>query len=329
MGMRYILIILVLSATVNALAQDCSKDLLRKKPGTWKMGQQGSIRNVAPADLVKEKAVLNNIHKMISTNYSPTGCQVLYSTVYGKQPSTGQVFIADPYYYAMYILRYLCDQNSTDKSKSYVEISTPTTINISVNAIYDLSVLYAANLAPDDMRGYLKLKKRPEKKDGAWYMGEEIVGDRGTSSEIKEYRWLITYGDTLPFSYMSRKEYLLIQKKRMEQTIREEGSSDYYKTFVNNINQQLNKSDAELNTPAICPWNDEQRFTGFVAEGTPGSFIAVKPNPDYYRRQLPKSSPQFFSVVYKISKGDPVFEENYNAIRKAIDFNSLKNMLGK
>jgi hypothetical protein len=48
-----------------------------------------------------------------------------------------------------------------------------------------------------------------------------------------------------------------------------------------------------------------------------------------YHKKLPKSSPQFFTVVYKISKGDPVFEENISNIKKAIDFAMLKNMLGK
>lgn len=76
-------------------------------------------------------------------------------------------------------------------------------------------------------------------------------------------------------------------------------------------------------------WNEEERFEGFVAEGTRGSFIAVKPNLSYYKKNLPKSAPQFFTVVFTLSQGDPVFEENIAAIKKAIDFDALKNMLGK
>ena len=70
-------------------------------------------------------------------------------------------------------------------------------------------------------------------------------------------------------------------------------------------------------------------FEKFVSEGAPGSFIAVKPNLNYYRKNLPKSSPQFFTVVYKIAHGDPVFEENIEAIKKAVDFAKLRSMLGK
>ena len=328
--MKYLMLSTILLFSLNAFTQDCTQALLAQKPGTWKAGLQGSIQHVSTADLAKEKLVLTAIHKMVSTHYSPKGCQVTYGTVFGKHLSPGLVWIADPYYYAMYILRYVCDGNSQDKSKYYVDISTPTTVNITANAIFSLSSLYAANLPPDDFRGYLKLKQRPQKKDGYYFLGEEVVGDSHLENKMKEYRWLITYNDTLPFSYLSRKEYLLIQRKRLEQAVKESpGEKAYLDQYFKNINDYLAKPETELNQPAICMWNDEERFERFVDEGSHGSFIAVQPNLAYYRKDLPKSSPQFFTVIYKIAHGDPVFEENIAAIQKAVDFAALKNMLGK
>lgn len=324
--MKFLIICGLLFFSLSAFTQDCSKELLKQKPGTWKAGSQGSIHNVSASDLSKEKAVLASIHKMVFTKYKPTGCQISYSTVYGKYPNPGQTWIADPYHYAMYILRYLCDGNSKEKSKYYVDYSTPTTVNITANVFYPLNTLYAADPV-DDFRGYLKMKTRPVKKDGYYFMGEEKVN---YNDPIYEYRWLITYNDTLPFSYLTRKEYLLIQKKRLEKTIKESpGEKSYFEKFIKNINDYLIKSETELSKPAVCMWNDEERFEKFVEEGTKGSFIAIKTNLDYYHKKLPRSSPQFFSVVYKISKGDAVFEENIEAIKKAVDFAMLKNMLGK
>jgi hypothetical protein len=311
----------------SSSAQDCSKEILAQKPGTWKVGQQGQIVNVTTADLAKEKAVLAGIHKLVSSNYTPMGCQISYSTVFGKVPMEGQTFKADPYYYAMYILRYLCDGNSADKSKYYVDISTPTTVNIVANAMYFLNTLYAANLPANDFRGYLKLENRPVKKDGFYFLSNEKVDPK---AEIVEYRWLITYNDTLPYTYLSRKEYLLIQKKRLEKSVAESpGSEKYTQKYFDRINEYLAKPESELNQDAICMWNDEERFEGFVDECTRGSFIAVKPNLLYYKKNLPKSSPQFFTVIYKISQGDPVFEANITAIKKAVDFAKLRSMLGK
>lgn len=328
--MRYRIILAAILLPLWMQGQDCSSEALQQKPGIWKAGQNGTIKNVNPADLVREKSVVASIHKMASTGYKPTGCQITYSSVFGKYPGMGQNFIADPYHYAMYVLRFLCDPNNANKSKYYVDYSTPTTVNISANVIFSLNSLYAANLPTDDFRGYLKLKQRPEKKEGYYFMGEEVVGDGHLENKIKEYRWLITFGDTLPFSFLSRREYLLIQKKRLENAIRESpGEKEYLSKFLDNISTYLKKPEAELEKTAVCLWNEEERFEKFVEEGAAGSFIAVKPNPAYFRKKLPKSSPQFFSVVFKIAHGDLVFEENMANIRKAVDFDRLKAMLGK
>jgi hypothetical protein len=325
--MKHIILFAAVLMALSSSAQDCSKEILAQKPGTWKVGQQGKIVNVTTADLAKEKAVLAGIHKLVSSNYTPMGCQISYSTVFGKVPMEGQTFKADPYYYAMYILRYLCDGNSADKSKYYVDISTPTTVNIVANAMYFLNTLYAANLPADDFRGYLKLENRPIKKDGFYFLSNEKVDPK---AEIVEYRWLITYNDTLPFTYLSRKEYLLIQRKRLEKSLVENPSGEkYIKKYFDRISEYLAKPESELSQDAICMWNDEERFEGFVEEGTRGSFIAVKPNLAYYKKNLPKSSPQFFTVVYKIAQGDPVFDANIAAIKEAVDFAKLKSMLGK
>ncbi len=328
--MKYLILSALLFFSFHAFSQDCNKELLAQKTGTWKIGQQGSINNVSATDLAKEKLVIAAIHKMVHTNYSPKGCQVDYSTVYGKYTNAGESWIGDPYYYTMFILPFLCDSKSADKSKYTVAIASATNVNITANVIYSMNNLYAANIPEDDFRGYLKLKQMPLKKEGVWFMGEEVVGDYGTPYEIKKYEWLITYNDTLPFYYVSRKEYLLIQKKRLEKALTDNpGEKDYTNKFLKNVNEYLKKTESELSHPAVCMWNDEERFEGFVKEGSRGSFIAVKPNLDYYNKKLPKSSPQFITVVYKISTGDPVFEENMSNIKKAVDFATLKNMLGK
>jgi hypothetical protein len=328
--MKYFFGASILFISLQVFSQDCSKELLAKKAGTWKAGPQGSVKNVSAPDLAKEKLVVAAVHKMIAAQYKPKGCEISYSTVYGKYPEPGQTWIADPYHYTMYILRYLCDDNRTDKSKYYTDYSTPTTVNIAANVVFSLNTLYAAGIAADDFRGYLKLKAMPVKKDGYYFMGEEVVGDSQLENKIKEYRWLITYNDTLPFAYVSRKEYLLIQKKRLEKTIKDNpGEKAYNDKYLKNISDYLEKSETELSKPAICMWNEEERFEKFVEENTRGSFIAVKPNLAYFRKMLPMSSPQFFTVVYKIAHGDPVFEENMAALKKAVDFSLLKNMLGK
>src|SRR5215210_3006062 len=121
--MKYFFVSAMLFISLQGFSQDCTPELLAKKPGIWKTGQQGSIFNVNAEDLKREKGVITNIHKMIFSNYKPIGCQTLYSTVYGgNYPTPERPWIADTYHYSMYILRYLCDKNSADKSKYYIDI---------------------------------------------------------------------------------------------------------------------------------------------------------------------------------------------------------------
>ena len=324
--MEKIIVFAFLLIAQFSFAQDCTRELLAQKPGTWKAGLQGTIHGVSPVDLVKEKSVLAAIHKMVNTSYSPKGCQVLYSTSYSKYPGAGDVWISDPYQYTMFILPFLCDSKSADKSKYTVAIASATNVTITANEISWLNTLFAATIH-DDFRGYYKLENRPVKKDGYYFFGKDKVDPE---QDIVEYRWLITYNDALPFSYLSRKEYLQLQQKRLEKSIKESpGEKEYYQQFFNKISEYLTRPEDELNQTAICMWNDEERFNGFVEEGTKGSFIAVKPNLDYYNKKLPMSSPQFFTVIYTLSQGEPVYVENIAAIKEATDFAALKNMLGK
>jgi len=323
--MKQLFLILGIIIAEFSFAQDCTPELLLQKPGTWKVGIQGSINGVSAADLGKEKSVLAAIHKMVNTNYSPKGCQVSYSNAYSKYPSAGDVWIADPYHYTMYILPFLCDNKSTDISKYTVAIASGTNVAISANEISWLN-MFAATIH-DEFRGYYKLVDRPVKKDGYYYFGKDKVDPE---QDLVEYQWLITYNDTLPFAYLSRKEYLLILRKRLEKSVKESpGEKEYYQQFFDKISEYLTRPEDELNQTAICMWNDEERFNGFVEEGTKGSFIAVKPNLNYYNKKLPMSSPQFFTVVYTVSQGEPVFDENIAAIKEAVDFGKLKSILGK
>jgi uncharacterized protein YozE (UPF0346 family) len=325
----YTLLFFVCSLPIYA--QDCTEEALSKKTGSWKAGLAGSTPNVTAVELTKEKATLAKIHAMMTAAYKPVGAQAFYANSFsGPDQYSGKNWVAGHFNYSIYVLRFFCDKNSADKSKFTINPSTATTFNIWANALQQLNTLWAADMPDDEFRGYLKLERMPVKKDGFYFMGEKVVGDSHLPKQIKEYRWLITYGDTLPFYYVSRKDYLVRTKKRLEKTIQENGnSSGYYTTFMNKINDWLAKSDAELSVPAICMWNDEERFNGFVAEGTNGSFIAVRPNMAYYKKKFPRSTPQFFSVVFKVAESSEVEVSNMNDIRKAVDFTVLRNMLGK
>jgi len=187
--------------------QKCTDETMAAKTGKWKPGIQGSIRNIAKADLVKEKSLLLAMQKKAGLQHIPAGLEIVYSTSWNKDNTSG--YLADPYSLSMYLLRYLCD----DSPKGfYVEYSSATNVVVGINQLFAMDNLYAAPLPADHFRGYLRLFKKPELKDGAIYMGTE-TSDNGN---IKEENWLITRGDSLPFRYLSRKEFLLLAKTRLD-----------------------------------------------------------------------------------------------------------------
>jgi len=330
-------------------SQPCVQEELFKLPGEWKQGMKGSVNNVSSANLVKEKEVVQSILSMFVEGYKPMGCKVTYSGVYGYNVYSGKNWISDPYAFSAFFLRYLCDPNNKDKY--YVDISTPTNLEVSVNKFNPLNAeIYAAELPDDYEAGYIAIRKIPEYINGCYFM--ESTSDY--HKDIKTYFWMIGYSGKLPYKHVTQKDYLLKtlnDYKKKVQEIKEKESArksrgdeftpddiefynrqkEYYVKPIRLIEEMLqNKSAAELESPAVILHpGDLQPFAGLVEMGTPNADILIVPNPDYYNRKLPKYAPQLISISLKVQHGSPVFEDVLDKVSKAINVKKFKAMLGE
>ena len=271
-----------------------------------------------------------SVHKMVAAAYNPVGVVGDYSFHFsGRSGGQSQSNIADTFGYSMYLLKYNCDKAKPHQSAFYVGTDSPTVLRIDANTLNEFHI-YTSDISDNTFRGYLLMKHRPKSVGGFYFFGDEFSGD--SHKKQKEYTWLITYDNKLPFSYLSQKEYLLLTKARLQKSIVDNGnSSGFYNEYVNRVNEYLKRPDTELSQSAIINRADEERFTGFLQEGDRGSYFAIKHNPAYYRKGLPKSAPQFFTVVYSVWEGAdvPVYFDNMTSIKKAVDFRALRNLLGK
>lgn len=327
----FVLLVFAFSSIASLAAQECTQAALALKPGSIVASKvAGSTRGITAADLVREKGVLATVHKMATAGYTPMGVVAKHDFHFDAgNPQPGMIKIADTFGYGLYLLRYNCDATTTDKSRFFVNVATPTILRIDANVVNQFR-LSAADIADNSFRGYLLMRYKPQKINGFYFLGDEFSGN--PDSKQKSYTWLITYDDSLPFTYLTRKEYLLLSKARLAKTMQENGNeSGYYTEFVNRINEALSRPESELNQQALVNWSDEERFTGFVEEGSPWARYAVKHNPGYYRKGLAKSASQFFTVVFNVWEGDevPVYVDNMNALKSAINFDVLRNLLGK
>lgn len=333
----------------STLAQTCVQEELFKLPGAWKPGSKGSVNNVSQANLAKEKEVIQSILSIFREAYSPKGCEVSYSGIYGYNAAYGKNWISDPYGLNAYFLRFLCDPENKDKH--YVDISTPTNLDVRVNKFQLLPTeFFAAELSDDHETGFLMVSELPEYKSGYYFMEKQA----DYNNKIKTYTWIICYNDKLPYKHLTQREYLILKQAELKLKLDEinervkvkkargdeftsediafyDGQRDYYGKPIRLIDDLLQtKSASELESPAVIQTRgDLNPLPTLVELGTPHSDILIKPNPDYYNKKLPKYAPQLFSINLTISHGDPVFEDVFEKISKAVDIKIFKEMLGE
>lgn len=105
------------------------------------------------------------------------------------------------------------------------------------------------------------------------------------------------------------------------------------KNFLNaifKVDELLKMPAEELSKPAIVK-QDTHDFLShlFTTSTDPFASILIKPNPAYFNKKLPKSSPQFISVVIRGDEKHPLLGKAMNELQQNLNFTQLKSMLGK
>jgi hypothetical protein len=104
----------------------------------------------------------------------------------------------------------------------------------------------------------------------------------------------------------------------------------YFAPAFTAIETQFTMPAAELDKPAIVKSDPHHSLNYlFTTDEDPFGKILIKPNPSYFSKKLPKSTPQFFSVYVRADSQDTIAAKFMADIIKAVDFKLLKSMLGK
>ena len=365
---RIISVLFILLVILNSSnAQDCEESLL-KKSGAWKPGMKGSVGGTA-TELAKEKKVVETIHNMIKSKYTPTAVEANYHGAYSAAyPNmTGNSFT-----YSIIPLNYYCDGNAIK-----IEHETPSYFSITAN-LFAAEIYESPNFSDASSGvGYHFIYDMPVKQDSCWRFKERDEGFGYTPT--RQFSWLVTYDGKLPFAYVTKKEFLearkiilknaeaessrqfktVLDNNEMEKGFKEkeykndpEKLAHYMKMDYNNtkdrygklladnekifkpafekIESLLKMREAELNQPAIVKMDPHDALAYlFVDDTDPMGQVLIKPNPAYFNKKLPKSSAQFFWVTLRGNYTEPIASKFMADIMKAVDFSMLKNMLGK
>ena len=335
-----ILLLFCVFAISSVNAQDCDPREIAKLPGTWKAGMAGSVQNVSSANLAKEREFLTRIRNIISSKYSPVGLEVNYSKSFGYNEYTGKNWTADPYSYSMFLLKYECGKSKRNNQNYQPADESATQVYFQVNNIFSIH-LYPAELPDDHDEGYITIVKWPEKKDGYFLW---LIFEPHGRNDGKQYQYLITYDDKLPFRALTQSEYAKIKipllKKYLdylEKDSREEGHEASKEFYIRKFSE-LNEALAILGTtltessdkPAIRDAGESSNeFLGFKNESDENIEYLIVPDPGYFNKNLPKWVPQYFCIQINYTVTDEVYKSNIEAFDKNLDFAYLKSLLGK
>ena len=327
--MKYVLLLVAFYASLNAYSQDCTQASASQKPGIWKEGMKGSVSGITATDLDKERKVVEAIHLLVKSSYSPIGVEADYNGSYDRPDAEVQVNL---YNYNIYFMHYFCEGNvlKTDHE-------TSTSLTVSVNRL-DPKIYEKPDENNLPGEGFYSIKKMPVEKDGNFFFEEDAGLGLGVTG--KSRTWLITRDNKLPFAYVTKKEFLEKQKNMLILAMPKaiEGSNQNFKTKTEQdfkkalakIEAFLKMPSGELDQPAIVKQdpNDYLSFL-FTTNDDPFSKVLIKPNPGYFNSKLPRSSPQFIVVNVTGNNNEPVAAKVMTDVIKDLDFTALRNMLGK
>lgn len=321
--MKYILISLVLFVSVNLSGQDCTEASLMQKTGIWKEGMKGSVSGISPSDLDKEKKVVAALHNMIKSKYTPIGVEADFNGSYDRPDTEIPVNYYD---YNIYFMPYICEKNIVKTAHE-----TSTTFSIAANR-FDGKIFETPDENNLPGEGYYSILNMPVEKDGCFYLEENA--SLGFGMDGKSRSWLITSDGKLPYTYVTKKEFLEKQKQMLLKAMPgSTGNSKEildYKNASTKIETLLKMPSAELGQPAIVK-RDPKDYLSYLFTTDDDSFgkVLIKPNPGYFNSKLSRSTPQFFVVNITGNEKDNVASKVISDVMKDIDFSALKNMLGK
>ncbi|MBI3138599.1 MAG: hypothetical protein HYZ15_08450 [Sphingobacteriales bacterium] len=290
--MKSILFLFLLFPAIPAVTQYCNEAMLLQKKGNWKKGLPGS-RGGTAAEVQNEKKILDAIHNMIQSGYSPMGLEAGYQEAFlAIDPAAP----ANGYYYSIIPLNYYCDG---DKLKTAHESSA--WFQVAAN-YFDAEIYSTPELSQlSSGTGYHYIRDIPSEKDGIFVFPETDVS-LGFGLKGSSHQWLVTYDKKLPFAFVTRKEFLETRKKILVNSQMQEAAG---------IKDLLSKKEMEKKFKEAEYKSDPEKLTHYLRM----DFEVVK---ERYQTQLSGLERNYGTAFAKINAAlqKPAAELNQPSIVK-------------
>jgi hypothetical protein len=205
--MKKIITSLLLLIVLHATAQDNNcVDRQLAKAGKWTKLKE-TVKS-SPADLAIQRRFYNALHNPLQAAYQPKGLDAAYSGSF--QPVMYSQPVAH-YWYTLFAERYICEGDALVLNKFDINTIFTTAFNyVSFLEIYDTT-------AADNSLGFRPLREGfpVEIRPGIWQFND-VKTALGAGNEGITKLWLITYDGQLPWSFVTRREFLLKRKRFLQ-----------------------------------------------------------------------------------------------------------------
>ena len=367
--MKFILTHLLFFISLHLSAQTCNTEILLQTPGNWKASPQGSASALNASDLAREKKIVATLHSMIQSKYSPMGLLARFLGIYDRaipnMPGNYYGYSISPltFYCDTNIVKQKIDSynafsinanlfeneiydttdESNGRSEGYHALSNMPIykdyiwffeeIKLGLGGMVEgkkTSWLITYNnqlpFAYVSKKEFLEKRKRILAKQMR-SMADMFINNLKNIEIERKYKEAEFKNDPLQLEKYIQMDYWET-KKRYEKLLAD--NENEFKPAFKKIEEQLKTPPVELSEKAIVKIDPTDHLSYLFTNDDDGfGEILIKPNPGYFNKKLPKSSPQFFFVSIIHDHNEPVSVKFRDEIVKAIDFTLLKNMLGK
>lgn len=205
-----LLLIFAISQTFAQSDADCIAKILAKK-GRWE--QIKNAPHIAGADLAMQRKFLEAVHDMMQKRYVAMGVNLSYVHVHSPADKDKPVNL---YSYNIDAPHYLCSGDT---------LSFPSQLGISFNVYFNQFSETPLFDTTDDkiLTGYFDLRHGLpiEIKPGIWQFPDdpESLGFGVTGNSRA---WLLTFDGKIPWSYVTRREFLIKRKHNLSIQLKNE-----------------------------------------------------------------------------------------------------------
>lgn len=269
--------VLVLSLLIvtgsQAQSDPCTEQIL-KQPGTWK--QNKNPETTAPADLAVEKRSTRMIHDMLRARYTPVALEANY----GEGFRNNSPHPYDAWFYSMGALEYYCDngkilKNHEGNSTLYVNFN-----QFNFGALYDTTT-------DVQLIGFQTLQHGiPEEvKPGVWHFPVDRAG-LGFGQFGKSDLWLFTFDGKLPWSWVTRKQFLVKRRRNLYGLM--ESSRTSTRETIDRIEKEKGQKQEEYK-------NDQAKYEKYLR-------VDYNPMMERYKKFLEDNDKPYLAVIADIDK---------------------------